>query len=301
MKRQLLLLLLLSSAFSFLKAQHYFPLPDSNLVWVIGANEMGTVSYSNNFTDTINKDTSINASTYTKVYNDSHIYLGAYRSDTLGKTYYVPPDSLQEFLIMDLAKNPGDSVKNVYISPYYSYPGGLTDLYVDSVGYSQAGPYLLKRLYVSNNTIYNGTMTPLVWMEKIGTSLGILNYFYITPNVGYWLECMYYNDTTYYDNYLGYDLFEYSHGQCTISVDAGNSPILSRLNIFPNPTYNKLTLDNICQKTLLSIYNIQGQLQVEKMIAAGKTEMDLSGFENGVYILRLSNNDNIFVTKILKK
>jgi OOP family OmpA-OmpF porin len=72
-----------------------------------------------------------------------------------------------------------------------------------------------------------------------------------------------------------------------------------KVNIYPNPATNKLTIDS--PKAILEILNIQGQSIIQQQIQQGKTDIDISGLAKGVYILRLCSNDKTEVTRIVKE
>ena len=50
----------------------------------------------------------------------------------------------------------------------------------------------------------------------------------------------------------------------------------------------------------LSIYNVQGQLLLRRSLYQEKTELDISGFPKGIYILKLSNPVNSLVKRFAK-
>jgi len=297
MKRPIILLALLCSIFHFSGAQNYYTLPDSNAHWVFSNGSIGIVWTTNLFTSTANRDTIINSNVYTKVFNDSNDYSGAYRSETTGKAYFIYPDSLQEYLFMDLSKNAGDSVKNIYVfASNYGFHG-LIDLFVDSVDYQHVGPYILKRLYLSNNILFPGVYPKLTWIEKIGTSDGFKNYLQDNVVIGENLKCMYYNDTTYYSWYF----VEYSPGYCTSTGDINNASLPGDFIIFPNPSSDEITIDNLSQKTIISFCNLQGQLLFQKTTHERKTEIDISEFAKGIYLLILKNDKTNNYIKIIKE
>jgi len=187
-------------------AQSYFPLPDSNAKWIM---ENGDGWGGNDYTDlelaTYKDDTLINSLEYIKITNchysgESH-YAGAFRNGDPGKVYYVPKDSINEFVLFDFTVNTGDTVNNV---AYHleGWGGEFDDIYdfiVDSTGYVQCGPYNLKYLYLHTDAAFPAwVLPPLIWVEKIGSiNGGIFNSMtntWLLNNI--W--CMYYNDTVYY-------------------------------------------------------------------------------------------------------
>ena len=77
----------------------------------------------------------------------------------------------------------------------------------------------------------------------------------------------------------------------------------STILIFPVPTKNIITIEdpNLTKNETISIYNIQGQLLLQQIIHQNKTDINISDFDKGVYILRVIDNDKNVVKKIIKE
>ncbi|MFL5764652.1 MAG: SBBP repeat-containing protein [Bacteroidia bacterium] len=82
----------------------------------------------------------------------------------------------------------------------------------------------------------------------------------------------------------------------------------SRMNVYPNPSSGDLTLDLDMKAPVemkLSIMNISGQVIWSEEIAAAagnnKKQIDLSGFADGMYYLRVISNDESISRKIVKQ
>jgi hypothetical protein len=299
MKRQIFILLFFIAYSICTNAQNYYTLPDSNVTWITQQDDgFGGFHYWELSADSINKDTIINSKTYTKI--STGIYQGAYRSDTLGLAYIVPHDSLQEFLIMDLTKNSGDTIKNVLVYSNTFPSGSLVKLHVDSVNYIQDGPYSLKRLFLSNHLLFPQNYSYIFWIEKIGTSNGIYNDIHEIGLGSSWVCCMQHNDTIFYD-YMTSDQFVYEKGHCINPTSINNCFSNPEPKVFPNPTTDKIIVEQISQNTVLTVYDISGRLLLQNSFRQSKSEIDLSSLSKGVYILKLNNNDHIFVTKIIKE
>jgi len=294
----------LFSFISYSNAQSYLPLPDSNVVWIMkqdnGFAGWNTFRY---LTSTNKNDTLINSKSYTKLFfNDSTTYVGAYLSDTFGKTFFVPKDSIQEYLLFDFAKNAGDSVKNVFFG--FSI---LENLFVDSVNHISVGPYLLKRIYLK------GSMTlgcNIEWIEKIGSDGGGIFNFYKSYPIQSFLNCMSYDDTIYYSNtsflWTNVDPI-YIVGICSNFPTDIQESNASSIKITPNPFSDKVTLDNIDTDVVfeIKIYNTLGQLVFYRKNFKnnyGFFSIELNDINSGIYFLIACNKDKIlFTQKLLKK
>ena len=75
------------------------------------------------------------------------------------------------------------------------------------------------------------------------------------------------------------------------------------LSVIPNPTFDHITLEThfkAGQKYTLELRSITGQLMLHKNIDNPREIVDLSPFPNGVYILRITDHQQVWQKKILK-
>ena len=81
--------------------------------------------------------------------------------------------------------------------------------------------------------------------------------------------------------------------------------VSSAFYLYPNPANNSITIEAqhllSNQNNVLSIYNTHGQLMLEQNIKQSKTQIDISGFATGVYILKLNNETSIEVKRFVKE
>ena len=75
------------------------------------------------------------------------------------------------------------------------------------------------------------------------------------------------------------------------------------INIFPNPTNDKFTIqiDNIKEAFKLEILSTTGQVVLCKQITNSIEQVDLSGQAAGVYFVKLQSVNNSVVRKIIKQ
>lgn len=75
--------------------------------------------------------------------------------------------------------------------------------------------------------------------------------------------------------------------------------------MFPNPSsdYIQLTCPDVTNQSLkLEVYNLQGQLVCLKEISDGNSQIDVSQWKNGTYMLRISEDNKVIQTsKIIKQ
>ena len=75
--------------------------------------------------------------------------------------------------------------------------------------------------------------------------------------------------------------------------------------LYPNPANENITLENISQNNsqgeIISIYNIQGQLLFQQMMQQQRTEINVSGFSRGMYMLQVKTEKGLEVKKFIKE
>ena len=94
-----------------------------------------------------------------------------------------------------------------------------------------------------------------------------------------------------------------SHSNTVKSVSAGVEQFElnnDQLTIYPNPASDNLEI--ITQpKSTIEILNIEGQLIKSLKLTDGKTELDVSDFASGVYIIRAMTDKGIMMKKFVKE
>jgi hypothetical protein len=75
-----------------------------------------------------------------------------------------------------------------------------------------------------------------------------------------------------------------------------NGPSLS-LNIYPNPTFDKLTIESQSTAKFIEIYNIRGQLQLR---INNSNAINTNTLNSGIYIIKVNMDNQVFQQKILK-
>ena len=77
------------------------------------------------------------------------------------------------------------------------------------------------------------------------------------------------------------------------------------IKIYPNPTTENITFEISGWEDLkmgkLKLFNLSGQMLQEQMILTSKTNVSLSGFSKGAYIMKVQINDTTEEWKIIKQ
>lgn len=97
--------------------------------------------------------------------------------------------------------------------------------------------------------------------------------------------------TVYYDNL-------YLHKNTTLGTANFTE---AKVNMYPNPTKNTFTIDAKNNIQNVSVTNMLGQEILKSNPNKLSTSIDLSSFQNGVYIVKTTVNGNITSSKIIKE
>jgi hypothetical protein len=81
----------------------------------------------------------------------------------------------------------------------------------------------------------------------------------------------------------------------TLSIE--NVQNLTNPIIFPNPTYDKITITNLCIGDEIVFFDIQGTILKKEKAVESNLEMNLNSLRKGAYFIRVSNK----VFKVVKE
>ena len=81
----------------------------------------------------------------------------------------------------------------------------------------------------------------------------------------------------------------------TLSAPKNN---LSNINLSPNPASNTIYINEGSELLNATIYGINGQIRLEQLIT---NKIDVTGLENGLFFLRLKNDKNETISKVIIK
>jgi len=87
------------------------------------------------------------------------------------------------------------------------------------------------------------------------------------------------------------------------TVGIQNQKIAKYIQIYPNPAYNELTIENTSQTKCesISIYNIQSHLLNRIPFHQKKIEINISDFANGIYLIKIKTMQGLVVKKFVKE
>ena len=273
-----------------ISGQNYIPIVQENNEW-----NVLSVGYNWNFTDTVfytetykfEGDTTIDNINYLKVYLSTEeipinwVFRGCIREDQDKKVFLREYE--MDFLKYDFGVELGDTVI-VYSN---MTPISTQVLSIDSV--YLFGSYR-KKISLGYIPDFNFHET---WIEGIGSNRGILQSGTSNWMGGwYWLSCMTDNGELVYINPNINSCYLISTG-----IEEINS---NELEIYPNPTSNRLTLKFPDPKIIksISISDLEGSIIKELEYS---TEIDLIGIPSGIYFLKLNLDNGELIKKIVIK
>jgi hypothetical protein len=115
------------------------------------------------------------------------------------------------------------------------------------------------------------------------------------------------NSVKFFNASIGYITGDYGAILKTTNGTIGvqENPNFSNLTILPNPASNILILNlnqfNDLQNTSVSIYSIQGQLLKQLLITQSQTGIDIHDFPAGLYVVKVNNEKESFISKFVKE
>lgn len=226
-------------------------------------------------------DTTIGGEVYSKLHGLSmHEYLGAVR-DTGRKVYYLPEGASGEILVMDFNVQLNDTV-------HIAITTGDTIMYavtVDSGVYF--GAYRKHVTLQSTSSIYKKD-----WIEGVGTTGGfstLPDAYTASLSHGYHLMCFETSTSS-----LSYP--DWISG-CFLDVE--ESPDFVPVSVYPNPASQIVTVlipGEEEEKTDVSIYDLSGI----KVMQCSKTTIDIRSLPAAVYILKVSKNEHVYTSRLIK-
>ena len=237
-------------------------------------------------------------SVYSLITKGSYLFaggeLGAYVSNDYGSTWSQKSNGLPQSgvgtIVLSFAvignfifagtDGAGVFVSNNNGSSWSCVSNGLSNLYINSILINGTTIYACTNdgIYISTNNGSSWSNYGLTNKQVKGLTLNGTNIFAAT-NSGVWKRSLFYQ----IEDYTGF----------------------KNCSVYPNPTTDKITIetDDIknMQNTIISIFDIQGKLLSQQTLNPAKTEVTLSDFSQGIYLLKLENSSGIAIRKITKE
>jgi hypothetical protein len=288
MKTKILLTLIFAVLVQFSFAQPYESLfGNINTSWKIVFANLDILETDSLYTG---NDSTINSMVYKKIFHPYTVpynFFGLLREDTIaGKAWFYSLSDTTERLIMDLNLVVGDSF--LVCANWLVNPGWKM---VDYVYYS----YGRKYIRIDCLTEWGDK---LIFIEGIGTNVGIQYLSQNNLNIAPYLLC------SYKDSQLIYINNNPNFNQCELitSIWEEKNPEQA-IKITPNPFSDYITITNINNHNSCEykIYSPIGQLIYHKKCIGNQTTLNLKNLNPGIYFFIINDKSEILKTqKIIK-
>ncbi len=211
---------------------------------------------------------------------------GAIREDTIArKVYFLETGSTVEKLLYDFSLNVGDTVKT-YVTTLCM--PGVVVTQIDSVLIN--GNYRKQWTVERPGCLFSGQGKII---EGIGSTMGLLEQM---VNFEWWGTL-----TCFSQDYV--NMYSQDNTTCPLPIitNVSNSKKhLSNFTISPNPTKNSITISQT-EPTFnkYEIYSLNGKLVAENKINGILQKVDLTGYAEGMYIVKLIGTQKVAFKKIV--
>ena len=211
---------------------------------------------------------------------------GAIREDTIArKVYFLETGSTTEKLLYDFSLNVGDTVKTC-----------ITTLCMPGVVITQIDSVLINGNYRKQWTVErpgclfndHGKI-----IEGIGSTMGLLEQM---VNFEWWGTL-----TCFSQDYI--NMYSIDTTICPLPIPLNANYLANKINnfiIFPNPSKNSITISQT-EPTFnkYEIFSLNGKLVAESKITSNLQKVDLTGYAEGMYIVKLIGTQKVEFKKIV--
>lgn len=267
----------------------YVNFPTDSTIWCLARQEynpdLPTVSWNEIYT--LNGDTIVNNVSFIKIFKDDQLY-GLLR-EFEKRIYYIPIinefswNSFEEIILYDFNLEIGDAynlqqLNNQGTDTIY-YESTVTG--IDSILLNN-GEWR-KRIKLTN---WGNFCSPLYWIEGIGGSEHPIHIINFCNDFTSEIACLEINN----EEILGQNCQKLETS--IYSVNDFN------LKIYPNPTYSEIIIDTDENITNFEIYDLTGKQIINGIIE--RNLINVNNLKNGIYILKLRNNEKYVNLKFIK-
>jgi len=74
----------------------------------------------------------------------------------------------------------------------------------------------------------------------------------------------------------------------------------SGIDYYPNPVHDRFTIDAVSVLKKLKVFNLLGQEMLENTVNSNRAELDLSGFQKGIYLIHATSDTGTKIFRIVK-
>ncbi len=195
-----------------------------------------------------------------------------------------------------------DETENDY--RYASWNGRITYTYDENNNKTSH----VRETYDYNTSVWevDGWNPKLVW-SYVDDNAILIQSFYFDETIGQWVNGisghvdLYYNNMkSQFEMMLGGHQFEISYLRFETKTNINDRNIAS-ISCYPNPSSDYIHIAGISEPTQLIVFDLSGKI-IEKHLLTNNTEtISTQHYKSGIYIIRLQNNSQQTIKKIVKK
>ncbi|SRR5690554_1360819 len=247
-----------------------------------GVETINGIVYYKEYSSIINNDTSFTGEAITETSISGPKYI---REDSSGKFYILGIEDNTEYIYFDNQEIIDAQIGDVFpVLEAYCNVESIETIYLGSVP--------LKKV---NGSIYGSDRGSLEGVGKIGyaCSTGI--------EVNGGLVCYTKQGINIQFKEIDCDSFPVPN-RVNLSVNPEISS-MSKVQVYPNPTDGILIIDSDSQSMIINyfILNLNGSIVKNGNIGQNYTEINISDLSNGIYFLKIENENSTEFRKIVKK
>lgn len=306
MKKSLLLALVISAGAFYSQTSLYHQFPASAATWninytlVMGMCPPALATITDNYSIIIPGDTTINSTTYHKLFipyvqhspascpvSETAGYKGGIREDVVAKkVYIIPPSGPSEQLLYDFSMQVGDTLKG-YLANGWPTLHKVTG--IDSV---QVGASYRKR-WTLNPVSSSFPPNNFRIIEGVGSDYGLLKVLPggIVDYPAISITCFKHN---------GLPLYPSTVTSCNLITSLNSySYDTDQIKISPNPVNNQFSIAMSTNEAMaVTIYDINGKKVLSPILNKGQQEINVSALSEGVYTIAIEIGTQVINKKI---
>ena len=174
------------------------------------------------------------------------------------------------------------SATTIFTNEYYTSGSPAVNQHPEIAIGADSVVYLSTEQYPNYRLAFYTPDLNLIWEETADDS---------SPSTSLWgLRGLALGDSVLVVNAKNNVIRAYKGRELTTTSISQTSTEETNLNIYPNPTSNKIFIDNVSENLVVNISDITGrQILSNKTIISGKMEIDLSDFPSGIYFININN------------
>lgn len=186
--------------------------------------------------------------------------------------------------------------------------GNAMDIRVEDILDAQLDATSVRMVTASHNYLLERTANTLVWkfndiqlppsVPDSDTGKGFI-VFQVKPQAGYAVGDIIPNNAAIFFDTNPAIITNVAETEFVSQLGI-NDILYSKISVYPNPVKDMLTIEN-AENTLVKMYNQLGQLVLEKQLDNAQSQLNISGFAKGLYIINLDAATGTKTFKIVKE